>query len=412
MGRPAYLPPHWSAHIHPEDQLYFYRQGPFQVVTEEYLYHLETLEKVTRWIERIDDLIASKNFPVSDQLELFIKMEDEDCAYYFVDHATQAEAWLEDIDTDDLGLPPVVSLSQLNILCEELYWCHIEHFPMHRDLSLSTLDSLVCVLIHAICDQMTSRVSTFPYSKEECEAFLSLLKNSQVICSDHLSDGNITCTVARIWGLVCQNRYLTHFGQEYSRLSRDQAVLYDPETKNQWLSTIASRISFRTFDRYLAQLDAVFVDHLVYSEHWKTLVAGSLEDWRGEWLGAFSALMLHTFLLAPTPSPYLAVAPASLFVTSLLGSTLLIHRYAPLRGLSAGEAMDYLEAIQSPTFKFQFVALAFSLPHVLNLWGTLVLFANCIFMLAAHFGTGFAVATSVVALFTFLVFQWATSERE
>ncbi|KAJ7266920.1 hypothetical protein B0H12DRAFT_1098818 [Mycena haematopus] len=171
MPEPAYLPLHWSAHIHPEGQLYFCREGSPRVVTEAYLYQPETLNK-------IEKLIADQNFPVSVELELFLKIEDENCAYYLVDHSTHAESWLENIDTDDLGLPPAVSVSQLNILCEELYWNHVEHFPMHVRLSRDILDSLVCVFTHAVCDQMTSRVSTFPYSKQECEAFVSLLKNS------------------------------------------------------------------------------------------------------------------------------------------------------------------------------------------------------------------------------------------
>ncbi|KAF7357134.1 hypothetical protein MSAN_01307800 [Mycena sanguinolenta] len=226
-------------------------------------------------------------------------------AYYLVDHSTHAESWLENIDTDDLGLPPVVSISQLNILCEELYWNHVEFFPMHSSLSREILDSLICVFTHAICDQMTSRVSTFPYSKQDCEAFVSVLKNSR----DHLSDGNIICTIAS------------------------------------------------------------------------------------------------------TSCPSLAIASASLFVASLLASTLLLNRYVPLQEVTAEQAMDYLEAIQSPTFKFQFIALVFALPHPLNLWGTLVLFANCIFMLALNFGTGFAAGISIVALLAFIAFQWITSDR-
>ncbi|KAJ6597321.1 hypothetical protein B0H10DRAFT_2167688 [Mycena sp. CBHHK59/15] len=274
---PAYLPLHWCAHIHPEGQLYFYRQGSPAVVTEAYLYRPETLDKVTRWIKKIEDIARDKNFPISDHLELFIKVEEEDCAYYFVDHATHTQSWMEDIGTDDLGLPPVVSVSQLNILCQELYWTHVEHFSMHHGLARGILDALVCVFTHAICDQMTSRVSTFPYSKQECETFVSLLKDFR----DHNSDGNMVCTVARLWSIVCRNRYLTHYGQEYSRLSRDQAVLYDPETKHQWVSTVASRLSFKTSDRYLAQLDDVFVDHLVYIEQWKSMMTGCLRDWRG-----------------------------------------------------------------------------------------------------------------------------------
>ncbi|KAJ7741399.1 hypothetical protein DFH07DRAFT_56083 [Mycena maculata] len=407
VPEPAYLPLHWSAHIHPEGQPYFCRDGAPRVVTEAYLYRPETLDKVTRWIEKIEQIVTEKSFPISEQVELFIKIEDEDCAYYFVDHATRAQSWLEEIDTYDLGLPPVVSLSQLSIACEELYWTHVEHFPMHfGGLSRETLDSLVCVFTHAICDQMTSRVSTFPYSKQECEAFVSLLKSSR----DHVADGNITCTVARLWSLVCRNRYLTHYGQEHSRLSRDQAILYSPETKHTWVSTVASRLSFKTSDRYLAQLDDVFVDHLVYTDQWKSLVTGCLRDWRGASNGAFLGLMLHIFLLALTSSPTLAVASALLFGASLLGATLLIHRYEPMEGTCATQAMEYLESIQSPTFKFQVVALMFALPHALRLWGVLVFSANCIFMLDKYCGTGFAVGITVAVFLAVLLFQWTTSE--
>jgi hypothetical protein len=121
--------------------------------------------------------------------------------------------------------------------------------------------------------------------------------------------------------------------------------------------------------------------------------------------------MLHIFLLALTPPPSLAVASASLFVTSLLASTLLVNRYAPLQGVAAAQAMEYLEAIQSPAFKFQFVALVFSLPHTLNLWGTLAIFLNCIFMLATCYSTGFAAGVCVAAFLAFLAFQWTTCKR-
>ncbi|KAJ7089176.1 hypothetical protein B0H15DRAFT_277895 [Mycena belliarum] len=407
VPEPAYLPLHWSAHIHPEGQLYFCRDGSPRVVTEAYLYRPEILDRATRWIKRIEDIVANTNFPISDQTELFIELEDEDCAYYFVDHATHAQSWLEDTNTDDLGLPPVVSLSQLNIICEELYWSHLEHFPMHTGISPVTLDSLVCVFTHAICDQMTSRVSTFPYSKQECEAFVHLLKNSR----DHISDGNIVCTVARLWSLVCRNRYLTHYGEECSRLSRDQAILYDPETKHQWVSTVTSRLTFKTSDRYRVQLDDVFVDHLVYTEQWKSMMTGCLRDWRGASHRAFFGLMLHIFLLALTSCPTLAVASASLFGASLLASTALVHKYEPLQGISATQAMNYLEAIQSPIFNFQFVALVFSLPHALHLWGTLVFLTNCVFMLATYYGAAFAAGISLVAFLANLALQWTTSER-
>jgi hypothetical protein len=37
--------------------------------------------------------------------------------------------------------------------------------------------------------------------------------------------------------------------------------------------------------------------------------------------------------------------------------------------------------------------------------------ANCLFMVATYFGTGFAAGISVVGLLVVLVLQWTTSER-
>ncbi|KAJ7148856.1 hypothetical protein C8R46DRAFT_1311040 [Mycena filopes] len=403
----AYLPAHWSAHIHPEGQIYFHREGSPSVVTEAYLYRPETLDKVTHWIKKIENIAAEKDFPISDELELFIKLEGDDCAYYFVDHGARAQSWMENVDTDVIGLPAVVSVSQLNLCLEELYWGHVEFFSMHKALPVNALDSLLCVLTHAICDQMTSRVSTFPYTQQECEAFVSLLKNSR----DHIGNGNIVSTVARIWSLICRNRYLTQYGQEYSRLSRDQAVLYDPSTQHRWVSAVASRLTFGTSNRYLARLDDVFVDRMVYIEEWKSMVTGCLRDWRSTSHTAFFALMLHMFILTLTPSISLTIASASLFVASLLASTVLIHRFDPLQGICVTEAMEYLESIQSPTFKFQFVASVYAIPHALNLWGIFVFFMNCIYMLAMHLGSKFAAGISVVALLGVLAFQWTTSPR-
>ncbi|KAF7316413.1 hypothetical protein MIND_00160100 [Mycena indigotica] len=408
MPEPEYLPQGWTAHVHPEGQLYFSRTGSPRVVTEAYMYRKDVLENVLCWTKRIEDIALQRNFPLSPQIELFLKLEEEDCAYYFVDHSTLAQTWMEqNLDTEELGLPAVVSVPQLKLLCEELYWTHVEHFPMHFGaLPVALIDSLICVFTHGICDQMTSRVSTFPYSKQECEGFVSLLKSSR----EHPANGNIVCTVARLWSLICRNRYLTFYGQEFSRLSRDQAVLYDPTTKHEWVSSVASRVSFKTTDKYLAQLNDVFVDHLVYAEQWKNLVSGCLTDWRSVSREAFFTLMLHMFFLVTPSCLSLAIASTALLGASILASVVLLHRFEPMQDLCAAEAMNYLDTIESQTFKFQFVALAFSLPRTFYLWGLLAVVANCISMFACFFGRGLAAAVLVGVAVVFLLLQWTTSE--
>lgn len=114
FSRSTDLPQHWFAHVHPNWQLYFCRQGVPRVVTEAYLYRPEIMDRVTLWVEKIEAMLVDRNLPMNEQMELFVKIEGEDCAYYFVDHATRTQFWLEELNTFDLGLPPVVSPTQLS----------------------------------------------------------------------------------------------------------------------------------------------------------------------------------------------------------------------------------------------------------------------------------------------------------
>ena len=65
--------------------------------------------------------------------------------------------------------------------------------------------------------------------------------------------------------------------------------------------------------------------------------------------------------------------------------------------------MNYLESIQSPVFKFQFTALAFSLPKALLLWGYLILLANYLLLVAKYYGPGLVVGLAVLSFFIVLV---------
>ncbi|KAJ6612339.1 hypothetical protein B0H10DRAFT_2192478 [Mycena sp. CBHHK59/15] len=439
---PSYLPHLWSVHVHPEGKLYFSRSGPLRVVTEDYMYQSSTSESVCYWIECIEDILSKKKVTISRDIELFIKIKENDCAYYFVDHSTRIQFWLEDHNTVDLGLPPVISASQLKILLGQLYWSHVEHFPMHLEgLSMQTLDHIISVFSHGLCgkhittnglqqtltapaDQMTSRVSTFPYTAQDCKTFMDILQESR----GNLADGHTTWIIARLWSLVDNNKYLTHYGQENARLSRDQAILYDPEQKHLWISVILSCLSFKISEMYQERLDDVFVDHIVYTNQWEKLMSDCLQQWRGSTYGALSGLMcalmfeqsfffteqlssLHLpFLVLGSPLPVVSTVSISLFGSSLMSSIFLTQCYEPMQRNTATQAMNYLETIQSPTFKFQFVALVFSLPKMLQLWGFLVLLANCILLAAQYLGFRVAIGLSGLAIVILLTLYCTTSE--
>jgi hypothetical protein len=70
-----------------------------------------------------------------------------DCFYYVVDRQAQTIFWIDDLSTEDVGLPPVVSPSHLSKFVRDIFFCdaqestgtalekefwqHTDRFPAH-----------------------------------------------------------------------------------------------------------------------------------------------------------------------------------------------------------------------------------------------------------------------------------------
>jgi hypothetical protein len=173
VRRPMYLPPDWVAFTHPEGKPYFCRNAGLRVVTEAYLYHPEMMNKVSFWTSSLEKAFQTKGMKLSTTTELFLEPRDdmESCGYYLVDHATRTEFWINPVSTALLGVGRVTSISHLStlqmnteIFCciglfisvfsletalEQLYWAHVEFFPMHLDcISYDIIEQLISVFAH------------------------------------------------------------------------------------------------------------------------------------------------------------------------------------------------------------------------------------------------------------------------
>ncbi|KAJ7936490.1 hypothetical protein B0H13DRAFT_326466 [Mycena leptocephala] len=111
---------------------------------------------------------------------------------------------------------------------------HLRGFPTQK------LDEILSIFYHGLCDQMTSRVSTFLYTTTECKDFVNILQG----CRGNMDNGHTTWIIARLWSVINHNKYLTYYGQENSRLSRDQSILFDPEQKQRWISKVMAYLTF------------------------------------------------------------------------------------------------------------------------------------------------------------------------
>ncbi|KAF8155638.1 hypothetical protein B0H34DRAFT_504436 [Crassisporium funariophilum] len=401
---PMYLPPQWSASVHPEGKAYFYRDSGLRIVTDSYLYTPAIGEKICAWSQEVEKQAASKDFILNESVELFLQIEDDDCNYYFADHATQTLFWLEDLDTTELGLLPVISSSHLKLLLEAQYWTHVENFCMHfGGLPQKSIDDLILVFTHALADNLTSSLSTFLYDTPTCEKFLNLLTSSR----DRIHDGFIVSLVARLWGQIMYNRYETHYGQEQARLSRDCSIIeYEQTSEIQWTKPVISLLSLKTSDAYLKRLDELYIDHYVYGTDWDSFMTSCVKGWLRTCCGSAGLLLLHVFCFFLPVQPVVAYISSALACMSLLTGALLIHRHEELEKAGATPAHEYLKAVCSDRFNFQGVALAYSLPKALFLW-SLVAFLSQGAVLVCYLSCS-TLAISAIILFL-VAFQRATS---
>lgn len=97
---------------------------------------------------------------------------------------------------------------------------------------------------------------------------------------------------------------------------------------------------------------------------------------------------------------------------SILTSTFLIHRHENLVNATAASAQDFLLSIISPKFKFQPVALAFSLPRAFLFQAMIVFFSQLIVILRQFVAFSAAAFFVAVICSVFLAVHVATSSEE
>ncbi|KAJ7498197.1 hypothetical protein B0H11DRAFT_2383265 [Mycena galericulata] len=363
------LPLDWTRHVHPEGLPYFCRPwdsyaSSLQVVTEDWVSDTNIRKKLIPAIAEVEDILRKQNTPITSELELFLQFkQDGRVSYYLVDHVPGRIFWFHDVDLEELGLLRSLSPGHFDIQLKELYWAHIEHFPMHfgpngLPRSKERFDELNNILAHAQLDDMTSPVSTVDYPAKTCKTILENFLRSKGALQN-IAQGHVICN-------------------------------YAPK-------------------KYQLKLDTVFTDHIVNAYHWKSMIGGCIKGWRDGLQWAAVALFLHIFLVFLDANKMLAAISAALFGCSFITVEILINYYAPMEDSPSSEVRDYLERICSPTLKFQFVSLTFALPQCLQIWGLLVLLLNLTDLSARQFGYVPIILTSAVSGLIAVGILWTIS---
>ncbi|KAI0280235.1 hypothetical protein BGY98DRAFT_914957 [Russula aff. rugulosa BPL654] len=265
--------------IHPEGKRYAYNtaEDGISVVTEAHVSDPGVAAQLEKCLAMLRDIAARENVQLPATTDLFLEIDHdtETCSYWFADHAHRTVFWLHPVDTEMVGLPDCHSLKHLQYSLEENYWAHVEMFPATAlQYSATALDELIVILLNARADALTSEIPTFPYTADECDRFITLLKGSK----EHVSNPYVMTYVARLWVVVANHRFFTHFGEDHCRMSSMHSILESPPKKRNIILRAISKLLFDLPIEHKEHLENLWVDQLVYSAAWRKHVSGRVGD--------------------------------------------------------------------------------------------------------------------------------------
>lgn len=280
------------------------KRGHFSVVTEENVLNIETDNLVSSYLAEIENRIIECDIILPQTCELFVELRFDElpqmstCAYYFVDHHSRCLFWLEPTSSELLDMGMIVSDSHLDTALERLYWVHVEFFPMHvcAQMTPLILDNLISVICHGMTDRMTSRTSTFPYTEEKCDQLLRALS----LRRGEPLDGHTLCFVARLWGAINHQRFLTYYGQENAQLDRLHPPMPQDIVDCPGLRAVANLMLWGIPNHHYSGLHDLFVHDQVYVDHWQTFITARVGMERFACVGIFGPDCQHPHFDATT----------------------------------------------------------------------------------------------------------------
>ncbi|KAG1823471.1 uncharacterized protein BJ212DRAFT_1476352 [Suillus subaureus] len=388
----------WLSCIHPEGQLYFHMKcGHLSVVTEENVLNIETDNLVSSYLAVIEKRIVECGIILPQTCELFIELRFDEppqtttCAYYFVDHHSRCLFWLEPTSSELLDMGMLVSDSHLDTALERLYWVHVEFFPMHvcAQMTPLILDNLISVICHGMTDRMTSRTSTFPYTEEKCDQLLRALS----LRRGEPLDGYTLCFVARLWGAINNQRFMTYYGQENAQLDRLHPPMPEDIVDHPGMRALANMMLWGIPNHHHSKLHDLME--------------------RVDCVGIFGPDVMPAVLISmlPRASMSSAIAPILAASSSILSGSILLLRHHGFEDATASFAATFLRAAKSSDWGFLPLSVIYSMPKAMYLWSIGLMVAQFIFWASRVVGVLWAsCGAAFLALMGYGIFHFTSLE--
>lgn len=424
------VPPGWQIYTHPEGCLYYCYESSvnfhgysrkIRVITQADLVHdgvAETIENLARLV--YSHACQYSSFPVNVDLvlELMDVRETVTAGYYFVHHENRCLFWLQDFDATVIlrECCGVTELSHKQIELEAQYWKHIDLFPHTSALHCQVLRQLQQIIRFAISDCMTSEVSAVcAFSIDVLKNTLDLVKDVDVE-NDWVQSAHDKCFIARMMNHFRHCQYLNYHGQQGARLSRDQTVHGDSYAERSMMMRCLAPLLFNAPYEHVRSLHKLYVDSIINLLDWRSFVQKLNVEMQDFNLLATVLLSVNVGFLAiqtvDNGRGYsLSQVASYVSVISSFGSMLLgvnIARQSYTQGPDmVDNAQALLESLVHPKHGLETLAIIYSLPYALLMWGmiffVLAFFTECF----RHSSAVPSVPVSVAALIVLVLVGWS-----
>lgn len=170
----------WKSAVHPEGQLYFYKnvsngtQPSRRYITEANLNQKAIIDEIDQFQQTMESHISNYDLHGISGVEIVLELLPDNggsWGYYMVDHTSQCLFWINDfrvdgkIEEDIYGIKSTFHLSeQSNLIIyviiqtytcmapeywmEKHYWKHWELFPVEKDIPPEVVSELMSILLH------------------------------------------------------------------------------------------------------------------------------------------------------------------------------------------------------------------------------------------------------------------------
>ncbi|KDR80111.1 hypothetical protein GALMADRAFT_136654 [Galerina marginata CBS 339.88] len=413
------VPDGWVKYLHPEGGRYFFHKDK-RIYTDADLYNSRIFTQLCQDVDTLEHFTSANGITLPEDSDLVIELQhDEDgdlqATYYYAHHLSRSIFFLDTYEAENLSVwseaPGATSKSHLRHEIEAQYWFFLQLFPHSLEITEDLACELRDVILFFIGDGMTSPSSTSPYNLDDLHKLLSLADKLQKNIGRE--SAGATALLARLMYMFVHSRFLNFYGETCARIERHYSVYGTPIVSRTWLVKSLSPLLFSAPDFHLQTLQKMWVDGLMHKAVWDMSVKKMSDEWQEFVLFATVMLNANVAFLAiqsvdsdsdnlPYRSPaqissYLSVVAS---IGSIVLGLLLIRQNRTKSRESADEMQDFMSNRSHPRLGLETLAILYSLPYALLMWGMVSFLAAFCFMCFQHSNIQ---ARAVVGPFCFVV---------